>query len=92
MVVAHDGFLCAMKIVHIFPNGYFDYRGVFQIVLDLYWVEHSANGNGCFTFETIIGTHSNILSFDAEYMDSQVNIIFKSEQTSIQKIRNFQRP
>jgi len=36
LVVAHDGFLCVMKIVHIFHSGYLDYRGAFQTVFDLY--------------------------------------------------------
>ena len=36
LVVAHDGFLYAMKIIHIFHSGYFNYRGAFQIVLDSY--------------------------------------------------------
>ena len=33
LVVAHDGFLCIMEIIHIFLSSYFDCRGVFQIVL-----------------------------------------------------------
>ena len=32
----HDGFLCVMEIVCIFPSGYFDYRGVFRENFDLY--------------------------------------------------------
>jgi len=35
-VVAHDGFLCATEIIHIFHSGYLDYRGAFQTVLDSY--------------------------------------------------------
>jgi len=36
LVVACDGFLCVMKIVHIFHGGYLDYSGDFQTVLDSY--------------------------------------------------------
>jgi len=34
--VAGDGFLCVTEIACIFHKGYFDYRGAFQTVLDLY--------------------------------------------------------
>ena len=36
LVVACDGFLFVMEIVHVFCYGYFDYRDAFQTVLDLY--------------------------------------------------------
>ena len=35
LVVAGDGFFCIMEIVCIFYNGYLDYRGALQTVLDL---------------------------------------------------------
>jgi len=35
LVIARDGFLCIMEIVHIFRSGYLDYRGAFQTALDL---------------------------------------------------------
>ena len=37
LVVAHDGFLCIMKIAHIFHSGYFDYRGTFQLIYTVGW-------------------------------------------------------
>jgi len=38
LVVALDGFLglCIMEIIGVFHSGYFDYRGAFQTVLDVY--------------------------------------------------------
>jgi len=36
LVVALDGFFYATEIIHIFYSGYFDYRGAFCAVLDLY--------------------------------------------------------
>jgi len=35
-LVACDGILCVMEIIHIFHSGYRNYRGAFQTVLDLY--------------------------------------------------------
>jgi len=36
LMVACDGFLCIMEIIGIFHSGHFDYRGAFQVILDLY--------------------------------------------------------
>ena len=36
LAVARDGFPSKLEIVHIFHSGYFDCRGAFQTVLDLY--------------------------------------------------------
>jgi len=33
LVVAHDGFLCVMDIIHILHSGYLDYSGGFQTAL-----------------------------------------------------------
>jgi len=36
LVVQVMGFLCITEIIHNFHSGYFDYKGAFQKVLDLY--------------------------------------------------------
>ena len=41
LVVAHDGFLYVMDIIHIFHSGYLDCRGGFQTALDSYCCEMS---------------------------------------------------
>ena len=60
LVVACDGFLaCAIEIAYIFHSGYLDYRGAFQLGLNLYccvtsWKNSTKKRNGYFTFQTII--------------------------------------
>ena len=64
LVVACDVFLFVMEIVHIFHSDYLEYRGAFQIVLDLYCcVMNDGEGKWILQFQTITGVHVNIVFF-----------------------------